>query len=128
MQDVYKRQQLYEDNVSGKGNDERFSRMSRAYEEEQTEIDAQERQTEDLEQFIQWIHKHVDLDELMSYALQELVKAIYIEGDALTKVYFSQYGKERTLFCKEDITFTAVSYTHLPPASKEYPGHGSISP
>ena len=72
--------QLYEDNVSGKVNDERFSRMSRAYEEEQTEIDAQERQTGDLEQFIQWIHKHVDLDELMSYALQELVKAIYIEA------------------------------------------------
>ena len=35
------------------------------------------------------------------------VKAIDSEGDALTKVYFSQYGKERTLFCKEDITFTA---------------------
>ena len=82
---------LYEDNVSGKVNDERFSRMSRAYEEEQAElqtavqtlqeeIDAQERQTEDLEEFIQRVHKYVDLDELTSYALRELVKAIYIEA------------------------------------------------
>ena len=82
---------LYEDNVNGKVNDERFSRMSRAYEEEQAElqtavqtlqeeIDAQERQTEDLEEFIQRVHKYVDLDELTSYALRELVKAIYIEA------------------------------------------------
>ena len=82
---------LYEDNVSGKVNDERFARMSRAYEEEQAElqtavqtlqeeIDAQERQTEDLEEFIQRVHKYVDLDELTSYALRELVKAIYIEA------------------------------------------------
>ena len=82
---------LYEDNVSGKVNDERYSRMSRAYEEEQAElqtavqnlqaeIDAQERQTEDLEQFIQRVRKYEDLDELTPYALRELVKAIYIEA------------------------------------------------
>ena len=82
---------LYEDNVSGKVNDERFSRMSRAYEEEQAElqkavqalqeeIDAQERQAEDLEVFVQRVHKYIDLDELTSYALRELVKAIYIEA------------------------------------------------
>ncbi len=46
----------------------------------QEEIDAQERQTEDLEEFIQRVHKYVDLDELTSYALRELVKAIYIEA------------------------------------------------
>ena len=36
--------------------------------------------TEDLEEFIQRVHKYVDLDELTSYALRELVKAIYIEA------------------------------------------------
>lgn len=82
---------LYEDNVSVKVNDERYSRMSRAYEEEQeelqtavqnlqAEIDAQERQAEDLEQFIQRVRKYTELEELTPYALRELVKAIYIES------------------------------------------------
>jgi DNA invertase Pin-like site-specific DNA recombinase len=80
---------IYEDNVSGKLSDERFSTMSRKYEEEQAElktkaqylqqeITAQEQQTENLEQFIQRIHKYADLPELTAYALHELVKGIYI--------------------------------------------------
>ena len=41
QKDVYKRQlfeRIYEDNVSGKISDERFSRMSRRYEDEQKEL------------------------------------------------------------------------------------------
>ena len=71
--------------------DERFSMMSRTYEDEQTqlkveiqslqqEIEVQERQIENLEQFIQRVHKYEDLQELTPYALRELVKAIYIEA------------------------------------------------
>ena len=71
--------------------DERFSMMSRTYEDEQTqlkmeiqglqqEIEVQERQIENLEHFIQRVHKYEDLDELTPYALRELVKAIYIEA------------------------------------------------
>ena len=82
---------IYEDNVSGRITDERFSMMSRTYEDEQTqlkveiqslqqEIEVQERQIENLEQFIQRVHKYEDLQELTPYALQELVKAIYIEA------------------------------------------------
>ena len=82
---------IYEDNVSGRITDERFSMMSRTYEDEQTqlkveiqslqqEIEVQERQIENLEQFIQRVHKYEDLQELTSYALRELVKAIYIEA------------------------------------------------
>ena len=55
---------LYEDNVGGKVSDERFAMMSKTYEDEQAalkdevqalrrEIEMQERQTDDLEQFIQ---------------------------------------------------------------------------
>ena len=71
--------------------DERFSMMSRSYETEQEQlkveiqtlqqdIEVQERQIENLEQFIQRVHKYEDLDELTPYALRELVKAIYIEA------------------------------------------------
>lgn len=82
---------IYEDNVAGRINDERFSMMSRSYETEQAqlkeeiqtlqqEIKVQERQIENLEQFIQRVRKYEDLDELTPYALRELVKAIYIEA------------------------------------------------
>ena len=82
---------IYEDNVAGKLSDERFSMMSQSYEDEQTQlkaeiqtlqqdIEVQERQIENLEQFIQRVHKYADLQELTPYALRELVKAIYIEA------------------------------------------------
>ena len=81
---------IYEDNVAGRITDEKFSMMSKTYEDEQTqlkveiqslqqEIEVQERQIENLEQFIQRVRKYEDLDELTPYALRELVKAIYIE-------------------------------------------------
>lgn len=82
---------IYEDNVAGKLSDERFSMMSQSYEDEQTQlkaeiqtlqqdIEVQERQIENLDQFIQRVHKYEDLQELTPYALRELVKAIYIEA------------------------------------------------
>ena len=82
---------IYEDNVAGRINDERFSMMSRSYETEQEQlkaeiqtlqqdIEVQKRQIENLEQFIQRVRKYEDLDELTPYALRELVKAIYIEA------------------------------------------------
>ena len=78
-------------NVAGRITDEKFSMMSKTYEDEQTqlkveiqtlqqEIEVQERQIENLEQFIQRVRKYEDLDELTPYALRELVKAIYIEA------------------------------------------------
>ena len=82
---------IYEDNVAGKLSDERFALMSKTYEDEQAqlkveiqtlqqEIEVQERQIENLEQFIQRIHKYEDLQEMTPYALRELVKGIYIEA------------------------------------------------
>ena len=82
---------IYEDNVAGKLSDERFAMMSQSYEDEQMQlkaeiqtlqhdIEVQERQIENLEQFIQRVHKYEDLQELTPYALRELVKAIYIEA------------------------------------------------
>ena len=82
---------LYESFAVGRITDERFSLMSKTYEDEQAqlkvdihrlrqEIEVQERQIENLEQFIQRVRKYEDLDELTPYALRELVKAIYIEA------------------------------------------------
>ena len=82
---------INEDNVSGRITDERFSLMSKTYEDEQAqlkvdihrlrqEIEVQERQIEDLEKFIQRVHKYEDLQEMTPYALRELVKGIYIEA------------------------------------------------
>lgn len=82
---------LYEDNVAQRITDERFAIMSKSYEDEQAqlkvevlglrqEIEVQERQIDNLEQFIQRIHKYADLRELTPYTLREFVKAIYIEA------------------------------------------------
>ena len=80
---------IYEDNVTGKLNDERFAVMSSNYEEEQRalktdaetlrqEIEEQEQQNQNLELFIQKVHQYSDLDELTAYAAHDLIKAIYI--------------------------------------------------
>ena len=82
---------IYEDNANSKLSDERFAMMSKTYEDEQVElkaevkslqqeIEVQERQIENLEQFIQRVQSHTDLTELTPYALRELVKAVYVEA------------------------------------------------
>ena len=82
---------IYEDNAKGKLNDDRFAMMSKTYEDEQAqlkveivnlqkEIEVQERQIEDLEQFIQRARRYTGLTELTPYALRELVKAVYVEA------------------------------------------------
>ena len=82
---------IYEDNAKGKLNDDRFAMMSKTYEDEQAqlkveivnlqkEIEVQERQIEDLEQFIQRARRYTDLTELTPYALRELISAVYVEA------------------------------------------------
>ena len=81
----------YEDNVSGKIDDERFDMMNKSYTQEQKGLKAevislqqvieeQERQAENLEQFIQRVKRNSELTELTPYALRELVKAVYVEA------------------------------------------------
>lgn len=82
---------IYEDNVAGRIDDEKFSMMSTNYTQEQAdlktevkslqqEIEEQERQAENLEQFIQRAHRNSTLTELTPYALRELVKAVYVDA------------------------------------------------
>ena len=82
---------IYEDNVSGKLDDEKFAMMSQNYTQEQKDlktevnslqqkIEEQEQQADNLEQFIQRVKRNSDLTELTPYALRELVKAVYVEA------------------------------------------------
>ncbi len=82
---------IYEDNANHRLSDERFSMMSRTYEEEQTElraevkqlkqeIEAQEKQTENLDTFVDRAKLYSSLESLTPYALRELVKAVYVEA------------------------------------------------
>lgn len=82
---------IYEDNVAGRLDDEKFAMMSTNYTQEQAdlktetkslqqEIQEQGRQAENLEKFIYRVHKNSTLTELTPYALSELVKAIYVEA------------------------------------------------
>ena len=82
---------IYEDNVAGKLDDERFAMMSKSYTEEQKNLKAevkglqqqiheQEQQAENIEQFVQRVRRNSTLTELTPYALRELVKAVYIDA------------------------------------------------
>ena len=46
----------------------------------QKEVEAQERQIENLEQFIRRVRRYTTRTELTPYALRELVKAVYVEA------------------------------------------------
>ena len=70
--------------------DERFTLMSKSYEDEQTklkkqiqvlrdEIDRQRQQMDNLDRFIQKAGKYVEMERLTPYALRELAKVIYLE-------------------------------------------------
>ena len=77
--------------LAGRLDDERFAMMSKNYTQEQKdlkaevrslqqEIEEQERQADNLEQFIQRVKRNSYLTELTPYALRELVKGIYVEA------------------------------------------------
>ena len=82
---------IYEDNATGKLNDERFDMMSQSYEAEQKqleaevialrqEIEVQERQIENIAKFIPKAEKYVGIEEIDPYMLRELIQAIYVEA------------------------------------------------
>ena len=82
---------IYEDNVAGRLDDERFAMMSKNYTGEQKTLKAevkglqqqiheQEQQAENIEQFVQRVKRNSTLTELTPYALRELVKAVYVDA------------------------------------------------
>lgn len=87
LDNIFKR--LYEDNISGKLSDERFIKLSRDYELEQTnltnlvehlrqEVKEQEKQKVNVRQFIAAVRKYTDMQQLDASVLREFVEKIYI--------------------------------------------------
>ncbi len=82
-------ERIYEDSVSGKISDERFSKMSRRYEEEQkeisekmkklsSEIEKQSNRTTSTEMFVSLVHKYTRAKKLTSRMLNELIEKIEV--------------------------------------------------
>ena len=87
LDDLFER--IYEDNVSGKISDERFSRMSRRYEDEQkeltekikqlrSEIEKQSSRTMTTDMFIRLVRKYTRAKKLTPRMLNELVEKIEV--------------------------------------------------
>lgn len=104
---------LFEQNVAGKISDERFEKMSAAYENEQKDIEERRKalkkkiETEDYKtkntnQFLETIRKYENVTELNRSMLVELIDSIYVyqaEGK----------GKERTQKVEINYRFLAES-------------------
>ena len=82
---------LYEDNISGKINDNRFEKLSTDYENEQAEltekmqlleqeITQQEKEADSIEQFILRAKKYPNLQELTAAVLHDLVNRVYVSA------------------------------------------------
>lgn len=82
---------IYEDNASGRLNDERFDMLSQSYEAEQKqleaevaalrkEIEVQAEQNESIDRFIRKAKKYAGITTLDAYTLHELVSAIYVDA------------------------------------------------
>lgn len=82
-------QQLYEDNISEKISDERFTKLSETYEAEQkqliariAELDAffakDQEQEVNLKTFMQHVKRYINLDHLDAEVLRTLIKRIVV--------------------------------------------------
>ena len=75
---------IYEDNVAGRLDDERFAMMSKNYTVEQKDLKSEvknlQQQIENIEKFVRKSDKYVHIEELTPYALRELASAIYVDA------------------------------------------------
>ena len=82
-------QHIYEDNISGKITDERFTTLSLNYEKEQKELkskvkelanklDTTKQQELDLTSFVSKVKQYTEISELTSEIINELIDKIYV--------------------------------------------------
>ena len=97
---------LYEDNISGKLSDERFIKLSRDYELEQTnltnlvehlrqEVKEQEKQKVNVRQFIAAVRKYTDMQQLDAYILREFETEICLMSNILLKYTIYRWSCEK---------------------------------
>ena len=108
---------LYEDNVNGKINDERFMELSADYEAEQrelkdraaslqAELDKAQEATVNAEKFMSIVRKHLAFEELTPTLLRELVEKIV--------VYECEYDENGSRRQNIDIYYSFVGKIDLP--------------
>ncbi len=105
---------LYEDNVNGKINDERFMEMSADYEAEQRELKAAALQGEldkaqatvNAEKFMNVVRKYLSIEELTHTLLREMVEKIV--------VYECEYDENEVRRQRIDIYYSFVGKIDLP--------------
>lgn len=84
-------QRIYEDNISGKLTDERFSKLSTAYEDEQrtltdrvrvlhSELDRGQEQAVNVAQFVSLVKRYTDMQELTPTILNEFIDRITVSA------------------------------------------------
>ena len=84
-------QRIYEDNIIGKLSDERFMKMSKGYEDEQhtlqteaneiqSELQQEEKKSEDVKRFLAIVKKYTDLTELTPEILREFIDKIIVHA------------------------------------------------
>ena len=80
-------QKFEEDNVSGKLSDERFSKLAKAYEDEQKTLTARAEQAEltrsqekavNLDRFISLVHENLEVKELTPKIVNEFIARIIV--------------------------------------------------
>lgn len=82
-------QRIYEDNISGKLSDERFSKLSASYEAEQrdltnqvqalhAEFEQEQAKAVNVEQFITLVRKYTEIQTLTPAIVNELIKRIVV--------------------------------------------------
>ncbi|HIU67676.1 MAG TPA: DUF4368 domain-containing protein, partial [Candidatus Caccomorpha excrementavium] len=109
-------QHIYEDNVLGKLSDSRYLKLSRQYEKEQTEIEqlaavleleieAQAGQVSDVNEFLKLVDKYLDIPELDTAILNELVRKIVVHSPV------KENGRKQV---RIDLHFTYVGQIRIP--------------
>ena len=114
-------QRIYEDNISGKLSDERFSKLSKSYEDEQrtlsekakalhAELDKGQAQAVNVTQFIALVKKYSEIDTLTPAILNEFIERINVHAPDKSSGHRSQ---------QVDIVYNFIGMLPTPKSKKE---------
>ena len=114
-------QRIYEDNISGKLSDERFSKLSKSYEDEQrtlsekatalhAELDKEQAQAVNVAQFIALVKKYNEIDALTPAIVNELIERINVHAPDKSSGHRTQ---------QIDIVYNFIGMLSTPQAKKE---------
>lgn len=114
-------QRIYEDNISGKLSDERFSKLSKSYEDEQrtlsekakalhAELDKEQAQAVNVAQFIALVKKYNEIDTLTPAIVNDFIERINVHAPDKSSGHRTQ---------QIDIVYNFIGMLPAPQAKKE---------